>query len=542
MFDRTFTPFSTAGRFRDAGLPAGYAPFGIQAIGDRIYVAYAKQDVQAHDAVNGAGLGVVDVYDTADALLRRLVTGGPLDAPWGMAIAPVGFGTFGNALLVGNFGDGRINAFDPVTAITSARSASRTARRSRSRVSGEAARRRAAGAGAGQERRLECRRSASAILLQSQDFVPEPRLHPLFAGVAAHTPHPRSSRVRISAHVRASAHCAIAPCAPECSRAQADRQVANFQGSTSMPYSSRHVVMSIALAALASGAQSAVVYSLADNGTSLVRFDSATPGAVSVVGAISGATGNLNGLDFRPANGLLYGYQQASSGIYRVDASTGATTLVSTSNLPVSGSLLGIDFNPVPDRLRVVTANDENRRINVDNGVNATPGGDTALAYAAGDANAGADPSIVDAAYTFSDRNPVTGTTLYYIDYVLDTLVSTGNPNGGVLNTVGALGVDTDRFVGFDIFTGLDGTNTGFASLTVGGVAGLYTLDLTTGAASPVGAIGARQLFGLAVAPVPEPGSLALVSAAGLAAFGLRRRGPPAEAAPVAAAGGGGAA
>jgi uncharacterized protein (TIGR03118 family) len=115
MFDRTFTPFSTAGRFRDAALPAGYAPFGIQAIGDRIYVAYAKQDAQAHDAVNGAGLGVIDVYDTAGALLRRLVTGGPLDAPWGMAMAPAGFGSFGNALLVGNFGDGRINAFDPAT-------------------------------------------------------------------------------------------------------------------------------------------------------------------------------------------------------------------------------------------------------------------------------------------------------------------------------------------------------------------------------------------------------------------------------------------
>jgi uncharacterized protein (TIGR03118 family) len=115
MFDRTFTPFSTAGRFTDPALPAGYAPFGIQAVGDRIYVAYGRQDADAHDAVNGAGLGVIDVYDTAGALVRRLVTGGVLNAPWGMAMAPAGFGTFSNALLVGNFGDGRIHAFDPAT-------------------------------------------------------------------------------------------------------------------------------------------------------------------------------------------------------------------------------------------------------------------------------------------------------------------------------------------------------------------------------------------------------------------------------------------
>ena len=114
-FDRTFTPLPGTGLFKDAALPAGYAPFGIQAIGDRVYVAYAKQDADAHDAVNGAGLGVVDVFDTAGTFVKRLATGGALNAPWGMALAPAGFGTFSNALLVGNFGDGKINAFDPAT-------------------------------------------------------------------------------------------------------------------------------------------------------------------------------------------------------------------------------------------------------------------------------------------------------------------------------------------------------------------------------------------------------------------------------------------
>lgn len=116
MFDSTFARVGAATAFTDATLPAGYAPFGIQAIGDRVYVAYAKQDAQAEDEVAGAGLGAVNVFDTAGALVKRLIpVGGKLDAPWGMALAPANFGPFSNALLVGNFGDGKINAFDPST-------------------------------------------------------------------------------------------------------------------------------------------------------------------------------------------------------------------------------------------------------------------------------------------------------------------------------------------------------------------------------------------------------------------------------------------
>lgn len=284
------------------------------------------------------------------------------------------------------------------------------------------------------------------------------------------------------------------------------------------------VVATVALAALSFGAQSVPVYSLADNGSALIRFDSASPDTVTTVGLISGAVTSLSGLDFRPADGLLYGFQQSSSGIYTVNPATGATTFVSTSSSAVTGTGVrsGIDFNPVADRLRVVSTSGNNLRINVATGA-ATA--DTPLAYAAGDPNAGATPNIVDSAYTFSNRSPTTVTTLYYIDSLLDILVTTSNPNGGILTTVGRLGVDTSNSTGFDILTALSGNNTAFASLQVGGVDGLYTINLGTGAATLVGAISARNLSGLAVQPtaIPEPGTLALFGLAVLA-FGITRR------------------
>lgn len=113
-FDNTFAPLSLA--FQDPGLPAGLAPFNVAAIGGKVYVSYAKVDPATGDEVTGAGLGQVDVFTADGALERRLIaSGGELNAPWGMALAPSDFGAFSGALLVGNFGDGRINAFDPVT-------------------------------------------------------------------------------------------------------------------------------------------------------------------------------------------------------------------------------------------------------------------------------------------------------------------------------------------------------------------------------------------------------------------------------------------
>lgn len=115
VFDRSFTKLATPGKFQDASIPAGFAPFGIQAIGTKLFVTYAKQDAEAHDNLDGAGLGFVDIFDTAGNLLQRFASAGALNAPWGITQAPANFGRFSGDVLVGNFGDGTINAFDPVS-------------------------------------------------------------------------------------------------------------------------------------------------------------------------------------------------------------------------------------------------------------------------------------------------------------------------------------------------------------------------------------------------------------------------------------------
>jgi uncharacterized protein (TIGR03118 family) len=100
------------GTFSDPTLPSGFAPFNVQALAGSLFVSYAQQDPGSPDEVDGAGLGFVDRYDLQGHLLGRVASGGALDAPWGMAIAPGSFGALAGSLLVGNFGDGHINAYD----------------------------------------------------------------------------------------------------------------------------------------------------------------------------------------------------------------------------------------------------------------------------------------------------------------------------------------------------------------------------------------------------------------------------------------------
>ncbi|MFO1430220.1 MAG: TIGR03118 family protein [Candidatus Competibacteraceae bacterium] len=110
MFDSDFDPITS---FTDPNIPSGFAPFNVQDINGKLYVTYAKQQQpDNHDDEAGPGNGFVDVFDEDGNLLQRLVSQGNLNSPWGLALAPGNFGRFSNALLVGNFGDGRIDAFD----------------------------------------------------------------------------------------------------------------------------------------------------------------------------------------------------------------------------------------------------------------------------------------------------------------------------------------------------------------------------------------------------------------------------------------------
>ena len=112
VYDRTFAPAKLAGSFRDPRLPRGFVPFAIHNLQGNLYVSFAKRDPSGTFVQPGKGLGVVSIFDADGRFVRRVASGDRLNAPWGMAIAPAGFGRFSNRLLVGNFGDGTIQAFD----------------------------------------------------------------------------------------------------------------------------------------------------------------------------------------------------------------------------------------------------------------------------------------------------------------------------------------------------------------------------------------------------------------------------------------------
>jgi uncharacterized protein (TIGR03118 family) len=114
-FDASFNPVTLADGFKDAKLPKGYAPFGIQALSGNVFVTYAQQDAAKHDDVAGGGFGYVDEFTPDGKLVARVASGGrknaPPNAPWGLALAPSSFGPFSGDVLVGNFGNGRISAY-----------------------------------------------------------------------------------------------------------------------------------------------------------------------------------------------------------------------------------------------------------------------------------------------------------------------------------------------------------------------------------------------------------------------------------------------
>lgn len=113
VYNNTFVAATLAGTFSDPNLPSGFAPFGIHVINNQVLVTYAMQDQAKHDPIHQAGAGYVDLFDLNGNFVQRLISQGNLNAPWGAVIPPASFGAFGSKLLVGNFGDGTINAFDP---------------------------------------------------------------------------------------------------------------------------------------------------------------------------------------------------------------------------------------------------------------------------------------------------------------------------------------------------------------------------------------------------------------------------------------------
>lgn len=259
----------------------------------------------------------------------------------------------------------------------------------------------------------------------------------------------------------------------------------------------------------------------------LVSFLAGRPGAILSNVPFSGLqpAETIEGLDVRPASGELFALG-SSSRIYRVDRASGALTLVGSGPFTplLTGSAYGFDFNPAVDRIRNVSDAGQNLRLNPNTG--AVVGVDTQLAYAPGDLAFGALPRIVAEAYTRNFAGS-TSTTLYAIDATADTLVTQGSlggtpqsPNGGQLFTVGALGADTGDFAGFDI-TPFGGA---FAALAPLGetTSRLYTLNLTTGAATLVGEIpGIGLLRALAAEHPPLARAVALSTDNQLVSFDL---------------------
>jgi Domain of unknown function (DUF4394) len=222
----------------------------------------------------------------------------------------------------------------------------------------------------------------------------------------------------------------------------------------------------------------------------IVCFREDRPGRIRSSVPISGFAGDsrLVGIDYRPATGALYGVGDAG-GIYTVDPSTGQATKVAQMDVALSGGAFGVDFNPTVDRLRVVSDNGQNLRINVDTGMTNV---DATLNTGPGTTATG----VTAAAYTNNDADPSTATTLFDIDAVADRVAIQAPPNNGTLNPTGNLGVEAAGDAGFDIYssTTRDGATVNvraLAALNVDGASALYRVDLLTGRASWADWIGA---------------------------------------------------
>lgn len=262
---------------------------------------------------------------------------------------------------------------------------------------------------------------------------------------------------------------------------------------------------------------SSVMLYATTTGNKLISFNSGTPGNIASTMNITGlqAGESVVGIDYRAATGDLVAVGSTST-LYKLDSMSGAATIIGSGPITttLAGTSFGVDFNPTVDRLRVVSNQDQDLRLNPNNA--AVGAVDGTLAYTMTDTNMGKDPNAVASAYT-NNFPGATSTTLYNIDSNLDVLVRQLPPNAGVLNTVGALGVDAGEEAGFDIV----GADTAFAALQVSGASNLYTINLMSGEATLIGAIGGGETVrGLTGMLSAVPATLTPVPATAVAAPG----------------------
>ena len=252
----------------------------------------------------------------------------------------------------------------------------------------------------------------------------------------------------------------------------------------------------------------------------LLSFDRTTPATIRTTATVTGlqAGENLLGIDYRPADGQLYGVGSTGR-IYTLNGATGAATLKSTlaadsadTSAPFTalvGTEFGVDFNPAADRLRIVGNTGQSLRVNVDTGAATTDGS----------INGGAANTAVNAAAYTNSFAGTAGTTLFVVDAVNGTLYTQNPPNNGTLASPVALGVAATSVAGFDIDAR---TNTGYAVMTVGGARNLYTINLgaTANPATLVGAVGASEdLRGVAVRTPAAPVVYGLTSDGRIVSF-----------------------
>ncbi|USX17632.1 DUF4394 domain-containing protein [Oxalobacteraceae bacterium OTU3REALA1] len=252
----------------------------------------------------------------------------------------------------------------------------------------------------------------------------------------------------------------------------------------------------------------------------LLSFDRATPATIRTTATVTGlqAGENLLGIDYRPADGQLYGVG-GTGRIYTLNGATGAATLKSTlaadsadTSAPftaLAGTEFGVDFNPAADRLRIVGNTGQSLRVNVDTGATTTDGS----------INGGAANTAVNAAAYTNSFAGTAGTTLFVVDAVNGTLYTQNPPNNGTLASPVPLGVAATGVAGFDIDAR---TNTGYAVMTVGGARNLYTINLgaTANPATLVAAVGASEdLRGVAVRTPVAPVVYGLTSDGRIVSF-----------------------